>query len=193
MARPSLQDKRRTEILECCEKIVLTEGLGAISISRLGRDLGIDRTTIHHHVGSLTDIHAALIQHIVDSFRTEAGVEDGSQPDINRYIDTLFRADFTARHLDKVMDQFEAKAYEQASIRKQVNRFYEMLEKASVEYVIAALPQLPRPAARQLGQNLYALLEGAYLLQNWGRPKARMNGAREAARTLVKATCDAHR
>ncbi len=192
LARPSLQDQRRTEILDCCEKIVLEEGLAAANITRLGRELGIDRTTIHHHVGSLSDIHAALIQRIVDSFRNEAGVEDDSPPDIDRYIDTLFRANFAVRHLDQVMDEFEAKAYQQSAIREHVNRFYEMLEGASVDYVVAALPDLPRPVARQLGQTLYALLEGAYLLQNWGRPKSRMNTARDAARLLVKATCEAH-
>lgn len=192
VARPSLQNQRRTEILDCCEKIVLKEGLAAVNISRLGRELGIDRTTIHHHVGALTDIHAALIQRIVDSFRIEAGVEDDSPPNIDRYIDLLFRTDFTPRHLDQVMDEFEAKAYQQPAIREHVNRFYEMLEAASVDYVVSALPDLPLPAARQLGQNLHALLEGAYLLQNWGRPKTRMKSASDAARLLVKATCEAH-
>ena len=90
------------------------------------------------------------------------------------------------------MDEFEAKAYQDKGIRMQVNRFYELLETNSVNYMVQALPDLPRPVARQLGQSIYALLEGAYLLQNWGRPKSRMKTARDAARTLVKATREAN-
>lgn len=193
VGRPNLQQKRQTEILDRCEHIVIEEGLAAVTVSRLGRELGMDRTTIHHHVGSLSEIHEALIKRVIESFLSEASAPENEPPNIERYLETVFSPDFLFRNLDQVIDEFEARAYQDDAIRAQVVHFYEQLERNAVDYVIAALPELPKPVARELGQSIYALLEGAYLLQNWGRPKNRMKSARNAARTLVQATLDAHR
>ncbi|MEM7101124.1 MAG: TetR/AcrR family transcriptional regulator [Pseudomonadota bacterium] len=181
------------EILDCCQNIVVNEGLAAATITRLGRELSIDRSTIYHYIGSQSSLYEALVARIVDSFHGQAQAELSEHPpDVDRYLDTVFSPDFLFPDLDKVMDEFEARGWHDTSIRKHVERFYAQQEENSTQYLIAALSDLPRPVARKLAQSIHALLEGAYLLQNWGAPKSRRKAAKEAAKLLVKATRDAH-
>ncbi|MEM6582755.1 MAG: TetR family transcriptional regulator C-terminal domain-containing protein [Pseudomonadota bacterium] len=186
MGRKSLQASRREEILERCESLACEEGLTAITTTRVARDIGIDRTTLHHYFRTQSDLYDGLIERIVDAYlRDAAEFELRDAGAIHDVIDYMMQDEFALPKYDRLVDEFAAAAHADERLAKHLERLYASLEANIVDLFAQALPELPRQAVRETAQNIYALAEGAFLLQGWGRPRNRISAARRAAHQLV--------
>ncbi|MEM8501256.1 MAG: TetR/AcrR family transcriptional regulator [Pseudomonadota bacterium] len=146
----------------------------------------MDRTTVHHHFGSQGLLHEAMIERIIDGYIAEAEKAISHAPQsIEQMVSMLFSDKFALPRFDRLLDEFETAARQDPKIASQVTRLYKTLEEQLVDFIVNSQADLPRAEARALGQSLYALLEGAYLLRSWGLPTSRLSVAREAAMRLV--------
>ncbi|PPJ24955.1 TetR/AcrR family transcriptional regulator [Nocardia nova] len=68
----------RDRALETARDIVCTEGWGAVSMSRVAREVGISRPVLYKELGSRESLAEALIEREVDQFM--AGIIDGLAP-----------------------------------------------------------------------------------------------------------------
>lgn len=60
---------RRTEILDAAARLVLVEGLSAVSMERLGRETGISKALVYNYFPSRDDLLAALLKREQDELR----------------------------------------------------------------------------------------------------------------------------
>jgi AcrR family transcriptional regulator len=193
MGRKSLQTERRAQILDACETVVLEEGLAAASPARLAREVGLDRSTLHHYFRTRADLLAGLVERLIDGYLAgvpalpePAGLEHAGE----EILEFLFSPDFLRPRQDRIVFEMSAAAHGDPAVRAQLVRLYQSLEATCVEGICKMLPDVDPDRARETAQALYALVEGAYLLHSVGLPEDRLVAARNAAQQLVRALRD---
>lgn len=190
MGRKSLQAVRRVQILDACEEIVLEGGLASASPARVAKRVGLDRTTLHHYFRTRSDLLGGLVERIVDGYLAEireVQAARGSSADVTEIIDFLLSSDFSRPHYDRILDEFAAASYEDAEVKKQLRRLFATLEDFTVSLLLKAVPEVDPEHVRESAYTIYALIEGAYLLQALGFPETRLSAARRTAHNLVEA------
>ncbi|RLV61299.1 TetR/AcrR family transcriptional regulator [Parashewanella curva] len=60
MARPSMVEQRRTEILDALEECILKQGLQDTSLENIADTAGVKRTILRHYIGNRDQIITAL-------------------------------------------------------------------------------------------------------------------------------------
>jgi AcrR family transcriptional regulator len=189
MGRKNLQSVRRTQILDACEELVLTEGLGAASLARVAGRVGLDRTTLHHYFRNRSALLGGLVERIVDGYLAnvrEGEAEHGPHADVAESLDFLLSPDFSRPDYDRILDEFSAASYEDAEVRKHLRRLFASLEDFTVSLLSKAVPSATPERVRETAYTIYALIEGAYLLHALGFPDDRMRAARSTAHRLVE-------
>ncbi len=189
MGRKNLQTVRRMQILDACEEIVLTEGLASASLARVAGRVGLDRTTLHHYYRTRSELLGGLVERIVDGYLAEVREvesERGSNFDVSESLDFLLSPDFARPHYDRILDEFSAASYEDADVRQHLRRLFVTLEEFTISLLLKAVPNAAPERVRQTAYTIYALIEGAYLLQALGFPDDRLRAARRTARELVE-------
>ena len=189
MGRKSLQTMRRTQILDACEVIVLEEGLGSASPARVAGRVGLDRTTVHHYFRTRADLLGGLVERIVDGYLAEVRelqAERGSGADVAEILDFLMSPDFALPRYDRLVDEFAAASHHDAEVRQQLCRLYRTLEAFTVSMLLKAVPDVAPERVHETAYSIYALIEGAYLLNGMDFPGDRLRAARGTAHQLVK-------
>ncbi len=189
MGRKNLKTVRRMQILDACEEIVLTEGLASASLARVAGRVGLDRTTLHHYYRTRSELLGGLVERIVDGYLAEVREvesERGSNFDVSESLDFLLSPDFARPHYDRILDEFSAASYEDADVRQHLRRLFVTLEEFTISLLLKAVPNAAPERVRQTAYTIYALIEGAYLLQALGFPDDRLRAARRTARELVE-------
>lgn len=188
MGRKSLQAERRTQILDACEEIVLLDGLASATLSRVAGRVGLDRTTLHHYFRTRSALLGGLVERIVDGYLAEVRKvqdEHGSNSDVSAILDFLLSADFSRPDYDRILDEFSAASYEDAEVRQHLRRLFVTLEEFTVSLLMKAVPDVAPERVRESAYAIYALIEGAYLLNALGFPDDRLRAARRTAHRLV--------
>lgn len=60
MARPSMANQRREEILDALETCILKQGIQTTSLENIAETAGVKRTILRHYIGNRDDIICAL-------------------------------------------------------------------------------------------------------------------------------------
>ncbi len=55
----------RTAIVECALGIIDEEGIEALSMRRLGKDLGVDPMAIYNHISGKPELLDAVVDHVM--------------------------------------------------------------------------------------------------------------------------------
>ena len=189
MGRKNLQSVRRTQILDACEDLVLTEGLSAASLARVAGRVGLDRTTLHHYFRNRSALLGGLVERIVDGYLAhvrEVEAERGPNADVAEILDFLLSPDFSRPDYDRILDEFSAASYEDAEVRKHLRRLFATLEDFTVSLLSKGVPNVAPERVTETAYTIYALIEGAYLLHALGFPDDRMRAARSTAHKLVE-------
>jgi AcrR family transcriptional regulator len=190
MGRKNLQSVRRTQILDACEEIVLTQGLASASLAQVAGRVGLDRTTLHHYYRTRSELLGGLVERIVDGYLAEVREvqsERESSDDVSEILDFLLSPDFARPHYDRILDEFSAASYEDAEVRQHLRRLFSTLEEFTVSLISKAVPSAAPERVCETGYTIYALIEGAYLLHALGFPDDRLRAARRTAHGLVEA------
>jgi AcrR family transcriptional regulator len=189
VGRKNLQTQRRSQILDACEQIVLSEGLASASPARVAGHVGLDRTTVHHYFRTRSALLGGLVERIVDGYLAEVRevqAARGSNADLGEMLDFLLSPDFACPHYDRIVDEFSAASYEDADVRGHLKRLFVTLEEFTLSLLLKAVPDVEPDRVRETAYTLYALIEGSYLLRALGFPDDRLQAARRTAQHLVE-------
>lgn len=191
MGRKSLRTERRAQILDACEAVVLEEGLAAASPARLAREVGLDRSTLHHYFRTRADLLAGLVERIVDGYLAGIPTPDpaaSARPGdaAGEVLDFLLSPDFVRARQDRLVDEITAAAHDDGELRRHLKRLYETLEQTCVDLLQKTYPAIDAERTRDTARAVYALIEGALLVRAAGLPEDRLATARRAAQQLIR-------
>ena len=168
---------------------MLEEGLSSASPARVAGWVGLDRTTVHHYFRTQADLLGGLVERIVDGYLAEVRelqAARGSSADVAEILDFLLSPDFSLPRYDRLVDEFSAASYRDSEVRSQLRRLFRTLEEFTVSMLLKAVPDAPPERVRETAYTIYALIEGAYLLNALGFAEDRMRAARNTAHQLVE-------
>lgn len=176
MARKTVKDERREQILEGLFEAMAREGARGASVTEVAEAAGIARGALHYYFDSKDEIRAALMERLGASYLD--GLEHASARATARYPDdasavlrTLIRYHFTgdaerSERLLGVWIDYWGQAATDPRLNRVVLQVQERARELFVRALIQAQPdvaQLDAHAQRHLGAALLALVEGALL------------------------------
>ncbi|MEN1727954.1 MAG: TetR/AcrR family transcriptional regulator [Pseudomonadota bacterium] len=100
MARPSLKQERRAEILDAYGRCVLRYGVEGATLARTADEAGLARALIRHNVGNKDELLAAFLERFFERSIEDSRDFVASMPDRDRIpalLDGLFNPDYTDR------------------------------------------------------------------------------------------------
>lgn len=92
MGRPSKRKQRRAEILQAFARVLAQHGYAGATMTALGAEAGIAPGLIHHHFVNKSELLDALLDSLLDGFRTRVQEEKDPDP-LLAYIDGALRLD----------------------------------------------------------------------------------------------------
>jgi AcrR family transcriptional regulator len=173
MGRKSLQQERRTQILDVCERIVVREGLPAMTPLRVARELGLSRSTIHHYFRTQADLAAGLVTRMIDGYLARVARVGDAPPsafEIRSALEELMGERFLVPRFDRLLMEIAAASHHDKRIRRELHRFYGEIEARCIASLEKAFPSVDPDQVREGALAVNALIEGAYQLQSHGRP-----------------------
>jgi AcrR family transcriptional regulator len=78
VAGPRRERLTRERVIEAAVRIMDQEGLDALTMRRIGRELGVEAMSLYNHVQDKDDILAGICEHVLAQFRV-ADVEDWAE------------------------------------------------------------------------------------------------------------------
>ncbi|MDJ0779398.1 MAG: TetR/AcrR family transcriptional regulator [Gammaproteobacteria bacterium] len=94
MARPSIKQERRNQILDACEICLVRYGYAGTTLSRVAETAGLARPLIRHNLGNREDLLAATVERFIS--RSDEDMED--------WLSELPRADTLVNLIDWLFD-----------------------------------------------------------------------------------------
>ncbi len=96
MGRPSLQDQRRTEVLDAFMTCVVRFGVEGATLEHIATEAGLKRPLIRHHLGNRKSMVLALGEHVAATLNSQS--EDlrtalADHPGARSLIDALFNSE----------------------------------------------------------------------------------------------------
>ncbi len=189
LGRKNLQQERRAQILDICERIVVDEGLNAMSPARVARELGLDRTTIHHYFRTQADMTAGLVERMIDGYLKRAPKLADTPPDaatIRDRVEQLMGEQFVIPRYDRVIAEITAASYRDPRIRAQLLRLHHELEAACVSMLLKSFPSVAPGRVRADALAVNALVDGAYQFRSIGGPEESLQAAKRAATHILE-------
>ncbi len=113
MARPSLKDQRREEILSACARCVARYGLEGATLEKIAEEAGVARPAVRHFVGNRDELIVALTAHVERDYSQKLNTLFAMLPDEGRVraiIDILFDPAYFSSSEDVALAQSLAAA-----------------------------------------------------------------------------------
>lgn len=91
----------REGIVDAALRIIDAEGIGGMSMRRLGTELGVDAAAVYYHIGSKSELHSLIADRIMSSI--DMSVDDPSKPVDQRLVAAAYAyRDALLRHPEAV-------------------------------------------------------------------------------------------
>ena len=99
MARPSLKEERKAEILDAYGRCIAQHGIGGTTLEMVAEDAGLARALIRHNVGNKDDILDAFLERFLADASKEIDDLFDELPEADT-IETLIEWLFDPRYMD---------------------------------------------------------------------------------------------
>ncbi len=171
-------------------ELVGRDGLARASMARVAKELGLDRTTLHHYFPSRDELVAAAMEQVITAYRQQMDALVAEPMDreerTRRLLDHAFSEDFNDLRLSNVLDQFSRAAAEDPGARAQLRRAYRAFEDVVLSELEKHYPRAPSAEIRRVAYTIAQLSEGASAFADMGLGPGRVEAARETAEQLVR-------
>lgn len=188
VGRPSMSVERQRQILAAFIDLVAERGLERVSLDDVAKAAGVQRSGLHHFVGTREQLIVAAVDELVRRYENSAAqMGVGQSPPIGELITLLFSDELT---LDQPVETaaFNAlltEAIRRPAARGAVIKGYDMLLDQLTSALRREFPAAPTARIRDTAYLVLCLVEQNTTLQQLGYPRARHLAARNAARGLV--------
>jgi AcrR family transcriptional regulator len=187
MARPSLAEVRRPELLDAYARSLLKHGSEGATLDRIAEEAGVTRGLVRHYLGNRKDVDRALLDHIRERYvhgLQALGVGRSRAERLPAILAGIFpglSGDPTARLVDTLLGA----SADDAVLRERLREIYVELERLLESELSAAYPTSRRAARRQVAYGIVCLAGMNESLIELGMPADRSRAARACAEHLV--------
>ncbi len=159
-------------------------------MSAVARELGLDRTTLHHYFPSRDELVAAAMEHVMNAYhaQVDALAADGLEPDerLARLLDHAFGPEFNDARLSQILNEFSEASADDPKALAELQRAYLAFEDAILAELEKRFPEAPHGEIQRVAWAIAQLSEGVSSFGGMGLVGGRVAAARETADQLVQ-------
>jgi AcrR family transcriptional regulator len=187
MARPSLAETRRPELLEAYGRSLLKHGSEGATLDRIAEEAGVTRGLVRHYLGNRVDVDRALLDHIRERYVNGLQALGAGRSPVERLpaiIEGMFEGssdDPTARLVDTLLGA----SADDPLLRERLREMYLELERLLASELAEAYPRSRPAARRRVAYGIVCLAGMNESLIELGMPADRAGAARACAEQLV--------
>ncbi len=179
---------RRDELLETASELFYREGIRPIGVDTIVARSGVSKMTLYHLFRSKDELaieylrrRDAAVHRFIESRVVELAADPGERPltVFDAFAEQLERDDHRGCHLINSLVEFP-------ELDHPIHQFALALNAAWRAYVLALVEATGVRDADTLGDQLFLLLEGAFVAAVMERSSDPMRRARRAAGTLIQ-------
>lgn len=158
--------RRRAEILEAAETLLIEEGYAGFSMRKLADQIGIRLSNVQYYYATPNAVIEALFEQALEGARVELEADDTA--DLASLVHYAFCSQDNARSCRLFWELWALSARDDGAARI-VDRFYMAYRDAIEQRIHALLPRMPAAARRRRAILIMSLLEGLSLFRGHGR------------------------
>jgi len=189
MGRPSIARERRQQILDAFEECVAEHGLRDASFSRVGRAIGLDRSTLHHYFHTREELLSALIERVSSSYIRRMEEAVSMLPGEDRaiaLIDHFFSSSFHQPKFSRLFAELKREAIRDRDVRRLLKRVYKLFEDTILPELQKDFPDAPAAKQRNVTLALASLVEGSTVFAVLGFESDYREAGRLMAHEMLK-------
>jgi AcrR family transcriptional regulator len=165
--RQSIRSQRKAEIVKAFYKVAKKEGLSNASIAKVAKQAKVNPSLVMHYFNSRDELLLALNDFILERYLTiyqVKGPEIDSEEKLHDLIKNLFSRKWNRLFDDGVFYSCYAEIYRNDQFRKSFKRLHDQLHQGLKLVLNEASEKgiLFHPNTRELAENIFALVDGAY-------------------------------
>ena len=189
MARPSLKDKRRQEILAAFARCVALYGLEGATLEKIAAEAGVARPAVRHFVGNRDELVEALTAFVKKDYSTKLDGLFAILPQEGRVqaaIDLLFDpAHFSSSDDIALAQALTAASRQYPSAGKMLAGWIASFDRRLTGELRTAFPGADEKAVRAVSFGIISLYFNIDALSVLGLPDHMAGAAKDAAERLV--------
>ncbi len=189
VGRPRLTEERRRQIVDAFLRCVVERGLRGASMGAVARELGLDRTTVHHYFRTREELVGAAMEQIIVAYRQQVdAVTDAADPEerLEQLFDYAFGPGFNDPALSALLSEFFIAARHDPKALAELKRAYRTFEDVVLAELEKRFPAAPVRERRRIAYAIAHLIEGSSSFAALGFDGDRLKAARDTALSLVK-------
>lgn len=188
MARPSLANTRREEILDALERCLARRGVEGTSLESVAAEAGVARPVIRHYFGNRDVLLRAALERTVAAYQADlvrALAEIPREGCLAAFLDYLFLGRFVGNPDRERLLRALFAGMESGGLEARLLDTYERFEDACFTVLRAETPKAPAAAVRRAAYAITCLAEQNASFLSLGFPRTRSRAAREAAERIA--------
>ncbi len=167
MAKTTIADIRRPEIVRALFRAIEENGISLPSYDQVAKKGGMTRQLIRHYFADPEELAVALCDYLADSYRDclmrgilKADKSRRLETFLDFYFDFLRDDDLPKPRDDSVYDALFALAKTSEAVRKNLHDQYALLQMTIAHEIQISHPDMPPAACRELGYLLVTIMYG---------------------------------
>jgi AcrR family transcriptional regulator len=178
---------RREDVIAAAVKLFYREGVGSVGVDTIAESAGVSKMTLYNHFPSKDDLAAAYLRRRDDSVRrfiearvVELATDQGDRPLVmfDAFAEQLERDNYRGCHLINALAEFPDEVHLIRQTALDLNDNWRA-------YITQLLHAADIPGPEILAEQLFLLLEGAFVTAAMERKPGSMHRARQAADILL--------
>jgi AcrR family transcriptional regulator len=158
--------RRRDEILDAAEGLLIREGYAGFSMRRIAEQLGIRLSNVQYYFATPPAVIEALFARALEAARTE--LQAGAGLDLENFLRYVAESQDSARSCHLFWELWALSARE-PQIAQTLNRFYAGYCHAVESLIAQRAPAMPTAQRRRRAVLIMSMLEGLSLFRGHGR------------------------
>lgn len=186
MARPSVADERRGQILDATLATIAERGISGTTLGHIADTAGMSRGHVRHFAGNRDRLLLDAARHFYADENGSPTILPATAKDLDGTIDYLFGEEFTSPTSDNaIVLAFVELARSSPDIAEVLNAAYSSARSRIATYLAAAKPSAPAATREWAAEGLLAIALGNVFLGDFNADPGHTVRTRSAADALI--------
>lgn len=188
MARPSIADRRREQIIEAALTTIAEHGISGTTLDRIAATAGMSRGHVRHFVGNRDRLLVDAARYFYADTSGSPAILPDTVADLDAAIDYLFGEEFAiADSENAVVLAFVELARSTPDIAEVLSEAYSSASARLAGYVAEVKPDAPAERIEWAAEGLLAIALGNAFLGDFNADPGHTMRTRAAAEALIEA------
>lgn len=188
MARPSVADERREQIIEATLRTISEHGISNTTLDRIADTAGMSRGHVRHFAGNRDKLLLDAARVFYADENGEPAILPAAVNSLNSALDYLFGGEFAASSSENaVVLAFVELARTTPEIAEVLTASYASTRERLAAYIAEAKPHAPLPAREAAAQGVLSTALGNVFIGDFDSDETRTARARAAVDALLAA------